>query len=147
MRSSSEFLFVIINSGDLCVLDKESENFLKPPDFEYGTKIMHPLSFGKVPKFPVIDVKDYYDSEHANTRSLIVAVDENGTTGTLHEAVIGLGNAKAKNRSRLSKKSFVINHHMNFHIPKCSQARVSKISIAKLCPLFSASRSITDPVS
>ena len=56
MRDSNDFLFVIISTGDIFVLETQSETYLEPPDYE-SNKVIHPQSFGRVPKFAVIDVK------------------------------------------------------------------------------------------
>jgi len=89
LRDTNDFLFVFISTGDIFVLETQSETFIEPPDFD-SNKLIHPLSFGKVPKFAVVDVKKKAnESGIANADQLyILSVDETGREGKLHLVTI-----------------------------------------------------------
>ena len=42
------------------MVDRQTEDFVEPSDYEDGTKAMHPLSFGKVPSFAVVDLSNEF---------------------------------------------------------------------------------------
>ena len=89
MRESNDFLFVFISTGDIFVLETQSETFIEPPDFG-NNKVIHPLSFGKVPKFAVVDIKKKEnESGILNADQLyLLSVNEKGTEGKLHLVTI-----------------------------------------------------------
>ena len=56
MRDSNDFLFVFMSTGEVYILETQSETFLEPSDFDEH-KIINEYSFGKVPKFATYDVQ------------------------------------------------------------------------------------------
>ena len=66
-----------MSNGEIFVVDRQSETFLEPPDFEDGNKVTNAMSFGRVPAFGVVDSSD----------GLVLAVSESGD-GTLHRTSI-----------------------------------------------------------
>ena len=57
MRDSNDFLFVFMSTGEVFILETQSETFLEPSDFDDQNKLINKFSFGKVPKFATFDVK------------------------------------------------------------------------------------------
>ena len=57
MRDSNDFLFVFMSTGEVFILETQSETFIEPHDFGDHNKLIHKKSFGKVPKFATFDVK------------------------------------------------------------------------------------------
>ena len=76
-KDNDDLALVFMSDGEIFVVDRQSETFLEPPDFEEGNKVMNAMSFGRVPVFAVIDSCD----------GLVLSVSESGA-GTLHRTAI-----------------------------------------------------------
>lgn len=57
LRDSNDFLFIFMTDGNIYILETQSETFVEPPDFE-SNKAHNLFSFGKIPKFAKIDLKN-----------------------------------------------------------------------------------------
>jgi hypothetical protein len=66
-------------------LETHSEELIEPPDHDLGTKVIPVLSWGRVPKYAVIDVKN--TSKDPN-KCIILGIQDDGRMGTLHEVTI-----------------------------------------------------------
>lgn len=132
MRDSNDFLFVFMSTGNVYILETQSETFLEPPDMD-DHKIINEYSFCKVPKFATFDIQEKEnESDIPGAEQLyILAVEESGTEGNLHMATI-VDPMEAKRRenkhgSRIRKrythkKAFTIKDvNIKFFLPKCSQ--------------------------
>lgn len=88
---------------------------MEPADFDLGTKVLPPLSFGRLPKYAIIDIKRAGrrsdDDESLLDRILVLAVDESGRYGTLHEILMFVhlenGGQKVRHLANV-KKSFTM---------------------------------------
>lgn len=121
MRESNDFLFVFISTGDIFVLETQSETYVEPTDVE-SNKIIHKLSHGKVPKFAYIDVKQKANQSGIDSADqlYILSVDETGREGKLH--LVTITDPKPMNYGQ-SKKSM---HKRAFDIKQINVFQVAK---------------------
>ena len=86
-RESNDFLFVLLSSGDLFILETQSEMLIEPPDFE-SNKVINSYSFCRVPKFAVLDIKKRSNQSNISGAEelWILSVQESGRKGSLHVA-------------------------------------------------------------
>lgn len=149
-KESQEFLFVVISTGDFYIIETQREKFVEPADFELGTKVLPALSFGRVPKYAIIDIKRAGrrpdDDKSLLDRLLVLAVDESGRYGTLHEVLMHIhlenGTQKVRHLANV-KKSFSMELLSQFQIekppmggPKNSIAQIANIKLIPAKNLF-----------
>ena len=57
-KDNDDFVLLFMSNGEIFVVDRQSETFVQPPDYEDGNKVMHAMSFGRVPMFSVVDASE-----------------------------------------------------------------------------------------
>ena len=110
--SNDDFVLLFLSNGEIFVVDRQTEDFVEPPDFEDGTKAMHPLSFGKVPQFAVVDLSD----------GIILSCSEQGE-GCIHRVAIKDQKAVQGARRQPSGRTVVIEFYKAFKCKNITEMR------------------------